>query len=192
MTINDSDNINDNDDSILEESNKQNKTLSTEFTIINTNARSLCPKIHSLLDCFTELKADLAIITETWLTDGPTLQEDIDDLREGSGLGLLVRNREPGARGHSHGGVGIAFRISSCTFKELQINNPDRYEVIAALGTIPGHSRKLLVIGCYLPPGDNAARGNGCLGFIEDLVVCLLYTSPSPRDLSTSRMPSSA
>ena len=27
---------------------------------------------------------------------------------------------------------------------------------------------------------------------IERLVVCLLYTSPSPRDLSTSRMPSSA
>ena len=25
-----------------------------------------------------------------------------------------------------------------------------------------------------------------------DLVICLLYTSPSPRDLSTSRMPSSA
>ena len=26
----------------------------------------------------------------------------------------------------------------------------------------------------------------------NDLVNCLLYTSPSPRDLSTSRMPSSA
>ena len=25
-----------------------------------------------------------------------------------------------------------------------------------------------------------------------DLLICLLYTSPSPRDLSTSRMPSSA
>ena len=25
-----------------------------------------------------------------------------------------------------------------------------------------------------------------------DLMICLLYTSPSPRDLSTSRMPSSA
>ena len=25
-----------------------------------------------------------------------------------------------------------------------------------------------------------------------DLLACLLYTSPSPRDLSTSRMPSSA
>ena len=26
----------------------------------------------------------------------------------------------------------------------------------------------------------------------EDFITCLLYTSPSPRDLSTSRMPSSA
>ena len=26
----------------------------------------------------------------------------------------------------------------------------------------------------------------------EDFLTCLLYTSPSPRDLSTSRMPSSA
>ena len=28
--------------------------------------------------------------------------------------------------------------------------------------------------------------------FINKYIVCLLYTSPSPRDLSTSRMPSSA
>ena len=27
---------------------------------------------------------------------------------------------------------------------------------------------------------------------LEDLIVCLLYTSPSPRDPKTSRMPSSA
>ena len=26
----------------------------------------------------------------------------------------------------------------------------------------------------------------------DDFTICLLYTSPSPRDLSTSRMPSSA
>ena len=30
------------------------------------------------------------------------------------------------------------------------------------------------------------------LDYIETLISCLLYTSPSPRDLSTSRMPSSA
>ena len=27
---------------------------------------------------------------------------------------------------------------------------------------------------------------------VQEIVACLLYTSPSPRDLSTSRMPSSA
>eukprot|EP00831_Metopus_contortus_P020493 TRINITY_DN19032_c0_g1_i4.p2 TRINITY_DN19032_c0_g1~~TRINITY_DN19032_c0_g1_i4.p2 ORF type:complete len:124 (-),score=33.12 TRINITY_DN19032_c0_g1_i4:112-483(-) len=32
---------------------------------------------------------------------------------------------------------------------------------------------------------QNSAYGNWC-------IICLLYTSPSPRDLSTSRMPSSA
>ena len=30
------------------------------------------------------------------------------------------------------------------------------------------------------------------LGFVFYYALCLLYTSPSPRDLSTSRMPSSA
>ena len=37
-------------------------------------------------------------------------------------------------------------------------------------------------------------RGNEQFGLIEvkDCHICLLYTSPSPRDLSTSRMPSSA
>ena len=30
------------------------------------------------------------------------------------------------------------------------------------------------------------------LGAIGNAILCLLYTSPSPRDLSTSRMPSSA
>ena len=30
------------------------------------------------------------------------------------------------------------------------------------------------------------------LGWLDDLGVCLLYTSPSPRDRTRSRMPSSA
>ena len=34
--------------------------------------------------------------------------------------------------------------------------------------------------------------GDGSLLFNNTLNSCLLYTSPSPRDLSTSRMPSSA
>ena len=39
------------------------------------------------------------------------------------------------------------------------------------------------------PVADNSIKGIGTDG---TLLSCLLYTSPSPRDLSTSRMPSSA
>ena len=41
--------------------------------------------------------------------------------------------------------------------------------------------------GTALTTGDN----NVAIGY-QALSTCLLYTSPSPRDLSTSRMPSSA
>ena len=52
-----------------------------EMTLINTNARSLCPKINSLVTCFEELEAHVAVVTETWLTDGVGLQDDVADLR---------------------------------------------------------------------------------------------------------------
>ena len=41
--------------------------------------------------------------------------------------------------------------------------------------------------GYVLVTGENRYSGSG-----KELLNCLLYTSPSPRDLSTSRMPSSA
>ena len=34
--------------------------------------------------------------------------------------------------------------------------------------------------------------GPGGVAILINIITCLLYTSPSPRDLSTSRMPSSA
>ena len=48
------------------------------------------------------------------------------------------------------------------------------------MGTVPGHSRKILVLACYIPPGDNAQRGNACLEFIEDLIIHLKrkYSNP--------------
>ena len=37
----------------------------------------------------------------------------------------------------------------------------------------------------------DALRENICESLADQESICLLYTSPSPRDLSTSRMPSS-
>ena len=46
-----------------------------------------------------------------------------------------------------------------------------------AMGDLLGHGVRFGVAGDVLVAGEG---------------ICLLYTSPSPRDLSTSRMPSSA
>ena len=40
--------------------------------------------------------------------------------------------------------------------------------------------------------GLDAPQAKALKGMVEQMYTCLLYTSPSPRDLSTSRMPSSA
>ena len=53
------------------------------LTLINTNARSLCPKVDSLIDCFHELSVDVAIVTEMWLKNGPELDQSVSDLELG-------------------------------------------------------------------------------------------------------------
>ena len=86
------------DESVLEEiSDDSDKFI--QFTVINTNARSLCPKINSLIDCCDEMKADIAIVTETWLADGEGLEEDQEDLVHCAGIGMLYKNRAPNTSG---------------------------------------------------------------------------------------------
>ena len=52
------------------------------------------------------------------------------------------------------------------------------------------HSTKYLQCALALSNPILAKKITKALG--EKIINCLLYTSPSPRDLSTSRMPSSA
>ena len=51
--------------------------------------------------------------------------------------------------------------------------------------------RSLIALGIERGDRVGILMANG-LDFTDLLFGCLLYTSPSPRDLSTSRMPSSA
>ena len=44
----------------------------------------------------------------------------------------------------------------------------------------------------YFWTGRNENKGLGILTKGDDFIICLLYTSPSPRDATLSRMPSSA
>ena len=64
---------------------------------------------------------------------------------------------------------------------EIPKGSRNKYEVDHETGRIR-LDRRLFTSTAY--PTD--------YGFVENTLGCLLYTSPSPRDLSTSRMPSSA
>ena len=55
------------------------------------------------------------------------------------------------------------------------------------IGTKDNSCVEVCPVDCIHPTPDESDYDN-----VEQLYICLLYTSPSPRDLSTSRMPSSA
>ena len=148
-------------DTSYPQTEKDNKK---DINFLNTNARPLCPKIVSLLDYFEELKLTFATITETRLADGKSLEEDLQDLALGSGVSMLCRNRVVNGKPSGHGGVALAFRNNVSDFKKIGLPNPDNFEILPAIGNIHGHSRKMVIITCYIPPNKlHCWEGKGML-----------------------------
>jgi len=74
--------------------------------------------------------------------------------------------------------VSIAYLIGSLSFGII---------VSKFLGSVDPRT-----IGSKNPGATNVMRGGNKVAAILTLSGCLLYTSPSPRDVEESRMPSSA
>ena len=141
------------------------------LSFINTNARSLRPKLEALNDCFVAKDLDLAVVTETWLQDGTETEEITDILKHNYALSLNIRNRGSRARnGRQYGGVGIISRLSRLNMKNFPIANPDDFEIVASVGKAPGVKGKLFCVGCYLPPNITSARAKANVEFISDLL----------------------
>ena len=71
----------------------------------------------------------MGVITETWLSDGESLDADIEGLCLGANLGMLCLNRPTNDRGFSHGGVAIVWKASDLTLRQVKLHNPHGYEV---------------------------------------------------------------
>ena len=142
-----------------------------EINVINTNARSLRPKIKSFIQCFMSLSLSFAVITETWLAQGSRLESDSENLLLGHGLAVHHLNRTPGANGLAHGGVAVIVKDSISKVNTYPFPNPENFEILPLGLKITTIRRKFHVIAVYIPPNYTVARGKACLLHLKDLVL---------------------
>ena len=137
--------------------------------IIYSNARSLCPKMDSLLECMEEIEVSLAVVTETWFRDS-RMVEEVADLSLGADVGLLYRNRNLCPNRVTYGGVAILWRDTAGHFKQLDFPNPYKHEILVAAGSLRGQCGKLVVV-CYLPPNITREKADKAGSFITDVIT---------------------
>ena len=113
----------------------------------------------------------MTIITETWFRSCPELTADLLDIENGTGISFICKNRQAGPNGVAYGGVAIAFRKTDCMLKEVKVRNPNDFEIVAALGSVRGQSRKLAVIAIYIPPNYVVGRGNLAVECVADAIM---------------------
>ena len=187
-----------------------------------TNARSVVEKVDSLVTLFEEMRLQAALLTETWLTKKVCSRRKMDDLTLGANISFIRRDRGSRGGGVAIAFNPNLLKLTKFPVPQNQVNaeivcavgnSPITKRKIALIAVyMPPSIRRAELDGYiytlvdlmdnirtkYEDPvvllgGDfnNKDIGRLTTAFPE-LKPCLLYTSPSPRDLSTSRMPSSA
>lgn len=101
-----------------------------QINVINTNARSLRPKIKSFVEFFISLSLTLAIVTETWLAHSSRLESDTEFMLHGQGLAVHYLNRQLSANGVAHGGVAIILKNDTACGTPYHFPNPEKFEVL--------------------------------------------------------------
>ena len=140
------------------------------LNFITANARSLAPKMQSLIDCFSELELHFAIISESWLKDGKALNDDLADLEGGEGLKMVMNNRRSRRGKIAGGGVAVVFDASKIKLTERRFRR-GRAELTAAVGKLPGMSRRLAVFSGYIPPRTRVKQTEEFMGFLNGAVA---------------------
>ena len=100
-----------------------------------------------------------------------------------------VNSRGEPTVSHKGGGVGLVKVLDSET---LAFPAYDGNGMFLSLGNIVDTAKIGLLFIDFETPHRVRVQATAKLHQEDPLLPCLLYTSPSPRDLSTSRMPSSA
>ena len=123
------------------------------FRLFLTNARSLGPKIQSLQNNFEMHDIDVAFVTESWLKDGKTLENDVIDLEHGTDLKIIYRNRpkKPTRSRVVGGGVSLVYSKLRCSLRERKIAG-NNFELVSAIGRIGKIPRQAAFFCLYVEP----------------------------------------
>ena len=153
--------------------NTENFKNKNDFNIILVNARSLEPKLFSLIDTMIEIDCQIAMITETWFRGRQDLEQTLEDMQQGLGYGCIRRDREG-----TGGGVAIVYRTGDVEMRKIKIDS--EFEIVAALGRRTGQRRKIVVMVVYVPPSLDAKDSDRAMEEISNLVGTLKrkYNSP--------------
>ena len=150
-----------------------------QLNAINTNARSLRPKISSFIQCFVNLSLTLAIVSETWLSD-KQFELESENLLLGNGLRLHSLSRPPLLSGASYGGVAVVVRESCTRSRRLDFPNPEGFEVLPVCITHQDLLQKIFAIACYIPPNYTVPKGKQCMQHISDIVLHIMNSNSDP------------
>ena len=152
----------DSDDDEHEKCNENNgingMNHENEIRCLLTNARSLMPKMDSMIDAFRSLDLNFASITETWFRGGKALANKLTEVEGSSGIKILHRSRD-GRIKKTGGGVALAFNMGNCNFKNRHLKHVDKqFEVMCATGSVGKIPRRVVVFVIYVPPSTRVAE----------------------------------
>lgn len=146
------------DDEIDEEDErtiKRDKNCSDklcDFNFAFTNARSMSPKVESIIETFNETDVSLMVITETWLHGEKPEEEMVDILENGHGIKIIRRNRK--SRG---GGVAILHKPSVIDLKEYRFKRKS-HELAAAKGFLARNKWLFYIFAISVKPSMSALK----------------------------------
>ena len=161
------------EDSSIDESNKENRKSDRKqmsFNLLLTNARSLAPKLGSLINNMRDLDIDISIISESWLKPGTILNEEIDDLRQGEGLDLFHCSRMSRNGRAAGGGIAIIANRRRCILSEYKIKR-GRSEILCTTGKLVGNSRKIAILAVYISPRCRAKQYHQTLENVSNAIL---------------------
>ena len=152
-----------------EQNFKFNKHVShNDLNFVLANARSLRPKLYSLVDTLEEMEGHLAVITETWFRSSPQLEELLRDAEDTTGYGFIRKDRQETGQESRGGGVAIVYKKSNIEMTQLKVQG--KFEIVASLGRRTGQKRKIVTIGAYIPPAADAETSKEFLNEIANAV----------------------